>query len=127
MTRFALALSLALAAPAFADGGFEVRLPILPEMDAAEASALYDKITRALIFGQNCAGYAITQGEWELLVRTSDMIGENLDIGVAESEARMQNVFAELDADPSACGREIPAAQETIRHLILLGGGTEPV
>jgi len=123
-----LALLLALvAAPALADGGVTVAQPDLSRVAEAGVSPLLDRIVISIVIGQNCPGWMSTDGEWQLLNDSADMLTARLGLDPARSDDRYWSpAFALLD-DPGACGKYGPQVGVVLAELQALGGGTAPL
>jgi hypothetical protein len=121
-----LATSLALAAPALADGKIYVQLPDLSGLDGAEAEAFLSEVVLANVISSNCPDFPVTDEEWSLLVDSADILAhEQLRLSVDDYDSQYYGpAFATLDK-ADACATHGPDVQPTLDRLVELGGSRE--
>lgn len=124
----ALALSgatLALAAPAQADGKIFVQLPDLSSYTGAKAEDFLREVVMANVVSSNCEGYDITEEAWSLLTDAADILArQQLHLSTADYDTLYYSpAFDALDED-GTCAIEGPNVQVIIADLVHLGGST---
>lgn len=129
MLSIFLALVAAVVAPgvAHADGKVVVPLPDLSGISDGDAEKMIAALAQINVITSNCPDYAITDGEWTLLVGTGDMLAQKLGLDPDSYERRFYGPAFRLLNDPGACDRIGPRARPIIDDLIRMGGGTHRV
>jgi len=122
-----LAACLLIPGLALADGAVTVRLPDLSEVADADLWLSLTNIVTAIVIGQNCTDYLLTDGEWALLNGSADVLAARLGLTTKAYEAQYWDpAFALLDSD-FACSVGGPDVRPLLDELIDLGGSTVPV
>ena len=121
-----LATSLALTAPALADGKIYVQLPDLAGISGAEAETFLNAVVLANVISSNCPDFAVTEEEWSLLTDSADILAhEQLRLSVDDYDSQYYGpAFAALD-NADACATHGPDVQPTLDRLVELGGSRE--
>lgn len=117
--------TLALAAPAFADGKIYVQLPDLSSYTGAKAEEFLHKVVLANVVSSNCTGYEVTEEEWSLLTDAADILAKQ-QLGLSTNDydqSYYDPAFAELDK-PGTCALEGPNVEVVIADLVHFGGST---
>lgn len=124
----ALALTsatLALTAPAHADGKIYVQLPDLSSYTGAKAENFLREVVMANVVSSNCDGYDISEEAWSLLTDAADILArQQLHLTTDEYDALYYTpAFDALDED-GTCAIEGPNVAVIIADLVHLGGST---
>jgi hypothetical protein len=119
-----LALTLALAGPALADGGITVQLPRAAEIAAVASPQFLHDLVNANVIGSNCPGYELTDGQSTLLTGSADMVAEQLGLTIDAYDAEYYGPAFDLLDKPGSCKELGPAIAPLIDRLKAMGGDT---
>jgi hypothetical protein len=104
-----------------------VPLPDVSGLSDDEARDLAHDLARMNVITSNCADFAVTDPEWQLMNDTTDMLTTRLDIDPGTYDRDyFRPAFGLLD-DPDACDRMGPQVPQLIDRLVGMGGDTQPV
>lgn len=103
-----------------------VPLPDVSTLSEAEARDLTRELAEANVVSDNCPDFEVTDGEWQLLNGTSDVLLAQLGLDpLAYDREFFRPAFAILD-EPEACATHGPRIQPVLDRLVEMGGATAP-
>jgi hypothetical protein len=125
MKTLAAALAL-LPSLTLADGAVEVTLPDLSMFPAESLAPLLTQTVNAIVIGQNCQGFLLSDGEWSLLNGAADIMASRLKLSTDRYESEYWDpAFALLD-NPVNCDGYGPVVPVMVETMTNLGGTTGP-